>query len=94
MLVDWKELEDKEHVLAWLLVDAMSEVGMEKFGKFDSSKLDVEMKVNGIEVPVLSAMEHLQTQLSSIKEAGRKEGLADARQLLQDNIDQLLAIEE
>jgi hypothetical protein len=92
MIIDWKEFEDKEHVTAWLILEAMSETGIDKFGKFDSSRLDVEMRINGIEVDIIPALEFLQKQLGGIKEGGFKEGVEHAALKLQENIDQVLDI--
>ena len=92
MKIDWKEYQDKDHVFSWLLVEAMSKIGINNFGDFDSSLLEVEFKVNGIDVPLVETMEFLQTQLKEIEENGRREGLKEAKYAIQENIDELINI--
>ena len=48
MKIDWLEYENKDHVLAWFLVEAMSKARIDKFGKFDFSQLEVELTVNDL----------------------------------------------
>ncbi len=86
MLIDWMKYEKKDHVLSWVILEAMSEIGIKKFGEFDSSKLNVEFKVNGIEVPFESIMNLLDSQLDSIKEESINEG----KQQMIDNVQKLL----
>ena len=93
MIVDWKEFEDKEHVTAWLILEAMSGVGIDKFGEFDSSALDVEMKVNGIEVDVISALEFLQKQLGDIEKEGFTAGVEHTICKLQENIKEVCDVD-
>ena len=78
MNIDWVDYDKGDHVLAWFLIEAMSAVGIKRFGDFDSSKLEVELKVNGVEVPVVGPMESLQQQLKRIEEKGFKEGYKQA----------------
>lgn len=93
MLINWKDYEDKEHVLSWFLTEAMSEAGIKKFGEFDSSKLDVRLTVNGIEVPIIKPMEYLNEQLNAIEEHGIKIGMEDAKIHIQNNISWILDLE-
>lgn len=86
MIIDWLEYEDKEHVMSWLLLEAMSATGIGKFGKFDSSKLDVRLEVNGIEVDLLGAMENLQSQLKQIEINGFKRGYEHAVDHVRDDL--------
>jgi hypothetical protein len=75
MLVNWLEQHAKDDdVLGWFLVEAMSAAGIEKFGEFDSSGLDVVLTVNGIEVPVVPVFEFMQSQLSRIKKEAQNHG--------------------
>ena len=90
MKIDWKEYEDKDHVMAWFLVEAMSEIGIEKFGDFDSSQLDVCITVNGHEVPITGPMESLQAQLKQIEEGGMAKGREDACFEITQNIEAIL----
>lgn len=82
--------EEKNHVLSWFLTEAMSHIGIEKFGEFDSSKLNVELRVNGIDIPIIEPMEHLQGQLKNIEEEGKDAGKQEAICKIQDNIERLL----
>lgn len=93
MNIDWMDYKNKDHILAWFLVEAMSAADITRFGDFDSSKLEVELKVNGIEVPIVEPMEHLQQQLKEIEEGGRKAGYEQARDDLRDKIDALLDVD-
>ena len=72
----------------------MSKVGIEKFGKFNSEKLDVVMTVNGVEVPVESTMNFLQSQLHRIEADGFAEGRRQAKQGLHDKIGEMLGLLE
>ena len=90
MIIDWKEYEDRGHVLSWSLLEAMSKAGVEGFGEFDSSALNVELIVNGVSVPITEPMEFLQQQLEDIEKAGRRRGVEEAKYKIQDNIDALL----
>lgn len=85
MIIDWLEYENKEHVLSWFLLEAMSFGKTDitkKFGDFDSSKLDVKLTVNGIEVPIEGPMNFLQEQLDVI----RKDAEIMGRKKLHDEI--------
>ena len=93
MNIDWMNYENKDHVLAWFLVEAISAADITRFGDFDSSKLEVELKVNGIEVPIVEPMERLHQQLKEIEEGGRKAGYKQARDDILDKIVALLDIE-
>lgn len=90
MKINWLEYERKEHVLAWLLVEAMSKVGMNKFGDFDSSKLDVVLTVNGIEVPVEDSMDFLQSQLHAIGKEGYDNGYKQATQDIHEKLGEFI----
>ncbi|NOY72408.1 MAG: hypothetical protein GXP14_08525 [Gammaproteobacteria bacterium] len=90
MKIDWKEYEGKEHVLSWLILEAMVLVGIEKFGDFNSSCLEVELKANGLIVPLVESMDQLQKQLKDIEAEGRKRGLEEAKYAIQENIERLL----
>ena len=92
MEIDWKKYEDKEHVMAWFILEAMSAIGIEKFGDFDSSKLDVCITVNGLEVPITDPMDALQSQLKAIEDGGKKIGREDACFLITKNIEAILDI--
>lgn len=98
-VVDWLEYDKKEHVIAWFLLEAMSKVGIDKFiekpdndglSKFDSSKITVDFKINGVRVSFVDTMEFLQSQLTAIEEAGKEQGQAEMRELIHENLDMIL----
>jgi methylmalonyl-CoA mutase N-terminal domain/subunit len=60
----------------------ITEAGIEKFGKFDSSKLNVEMTVNGINVPLLNSLLHLNDHLDD----HYKGGVADGKETIMNDI--------
>lgn len=90
MKIDWKEYENEDHVMVWFLLEAMSEIGIEKFGDFDSFPLDVCITVNGREVPITGPMERLQSQLQKIEEGGKIKGREDACFDITQNIEKIL----
>ena len=47
---NWIEAEQKNSVAAHMVLECMSAAGIEQFGKFDSKNLEIELKINGIEV--------------------------------------------
>lgn len=59
VIVDWMEQERKDKVLAHFLIECMSKVdeNLDVFkkedGKLHSDKLEIEMTVNGVEVPFM-----------------------------------------
>lgn len=89
-IIDWLEYDSESHVVAWFLLEAMTKVGIkERFGAFDSSKLEVELRVNGVEVPVLEPLNFLQSQLDALREEGRRQGMRDAADLIAQNTNEL-----
>ena len=76
MIIDWLgyERNRQESLVAWFLLETMSKAGIEKFGDFDSSELDVVLTVNGVEVPVVPVLEFLQSQITRIEDEARKRG--------------------
>jgi len=94
MIINWHDYEEQDHVLSWFLLEAMSRAGVSEFGDFESSTLDVEIKVNGIEIPLTEPMEFLQSQLEAIKEQGRDEGYAQAKLDIRDSLTKLFGIED
>ena len=86
MIIDWKEYEDKEHLLAWLLVETMADCGIEKFGNFDSGALDVRLVINGVDVDLLKATNNANSQLDTIKNKAILEGKRLAAQDIRDSV--------
>ncbi|WP_422451893.1 hypothetical protein [Endozoicomonas sp. ALC066] len=92
--INWDEYEERDHVIAWFIVEAMSRAGIGKFGKFDNEKMEVSLKINGIDVPFKEAMEYLNTQLEGIRNKGVEHGKEIAAWEIKENIDKLLGVEE
>lgn len=92
MQINWMKYENKDHVLAWFLCEAMSKAGIKKFGTFDSEKLDVVLTVNGVEADFEETMKFLQGQLQDIEARGFTEGNRQAKYDLHDKIGELLGI--
>lgn len=92
MKIDWKEYEDKDHVLSWIIPSLMADIGMDKFQKFDSSCLNITMAINGIDVRINRTFNILNDQLddmiSKAKEEERKD-LRDVTEGLREYLDQL-----
>jgi hypothetical protein len=73
-IIDWAKEELKsshegQGLVAWLIIEAMTKASpnyLEKFGDFDGSNLQVEMKINGIEVPVMETLELIEEQLDAL----------------------------
>ena len=99
-VIDWKLYDTQEHVIAWFLLEAMSKLGIEKFidikekddglTSFDSSKITVDLKINGIRVSFVDTMEFLNSQLKQIQEDGKEEGQEEMRELIIKNIDMII----
>ena len=92
MKINWHKYEGEQHVIAWFLLEAMSCVGIEKFMPLDAENLEVELKVNGVEVPIEKPMNFLQGQLDMLKKDGIREGKEEAAQQIKENIDTILCI--
>lgn len=90
MKINWLEYDNKDHVLAWFLVEAMSKTGIDNFGNFDSSALDVELTINGVQVSFIETMEFLQTQLDKIYNDGKKDGAQILIDKINTNVQALL----
>ena len=86
MIINWKEFEDKDHVIAWLIVEAIA--GSKRFKKmesyFDPTKMDVRMTINGVEVPIIGPLLALQGQLERIEKEGKIKGLEEAWDTITD----------
>lgn len=90
MIINWWEYKKKDHVLARVIAEAMSAVDMKRFGNYDTKALDVVLKVNGIEVSFLNAMELLQKQLDNIEKQGIKEGIRRMKITINDGFEELI----
>ena len=93
MKIDWLEYDSKDHVLAWVLLEAMSKAGIERFGQFNSSDLEVELTVNGISVPIVEVMEFLQSQLDRLQKDAERAGREMMVREIQNKLPTLLGEE-
>lgn len=66
--IDWIEEDNRNSLCAFVIIECMSKVGIEKFGKFDSSNINVEMKINGIDVDFKQCMDYIDSQIDDFKE--------------------------
>ena len=88
--IDWFEYDKKEHVIAWALLEAISKVGMDEFEGFDSSALEVQLLVNGVDVDFVCCMNLLQKQLKDIELGGFKRGVEEAAYAINDVVERTL----
>jgi hypothetical protein len=65
MNINWFELHEKEHIFASLLNHAFSGKGFDNLENFDSTKLDVVLSINGVEVNILESMDFLQRKIQA-----------------------------
>ena len=85
-LIDWKEENDNKSWASWAIVEAMCAIGMENFKDFASSKLDVTMQVNGIEVDFKAIADNLDSQLKDMMAKHRKEGAEEANEIIVSSV--------
>ena len=78
--IDWSKYHREEHVLAWILTEMVSAVGVENFDDFDASELEIEMTINGVEVPFEEVMQPLQCQLSRLEADAVERGAFNERE--------------
>lgn len=95
-IIDWIEYEQKDRwnqpsLVAYALIEAMANHGeqnMSAFGEFDAKALEVEFKVNGVEVSFVGVMEAIQKAVEEIEADCRKvmhrEAAKDIMQLLEN----------
>jgi len=86
--LDWLDYAKTEHVLSWVILECMAQLGIEPFNGFDSSKISVDFKINGIRVPFIPIMDHLNSKLKKIEESGVKIGKEEMRYELINLIEQ------
>lgn len=69
MKIDCLDYHKKSHILSWFLPEAIVGVGIEHFGNFDSSNLDVVLTINGIDIPVDEIFNKLEDSINkTVKE--------------------------
>jgi len=78
MKIDWLEYQNKNHILAWFILEVIGEVGKENIKDFDPSSLDVSLTVNGETVSLMKHMDNLNNQLDSIEKSGYRKGYREA----------------
>jgi len=62
-------------VLSYLkITKATAEAGIDKFEGFNSNELEVEIKINGVDIPILRPMDRLQEQLRKIEDKAFQRG--------------------
>lgn len=87
MIIDWREYNKKEHVLAWLLTEAVSNhPEILDNPDFEGSNIDVVLSVNGVEVDLLKSMNYLNSQLEDIHQHGVDKGKAEAKEELSQRL--------
>jgi len=59
--INWLEEEKAKTLLGWLIVEAATDEVMEA-DDFDASKVLLELRINGVEVPVREAFEFANSQ--------------------------------
>jgi hypothetical protein len=89
--INWQEYESHNHVLAWVLCEAMARDGIERFGEFDSAALSVELKVNGVPVDFVWAMDFLNDQVAEMRKSEREAGEKAALPALMERLNDSLA---
>jgi hypothetical protein len=67
----------------------MTEVGIEKFGEFDSSALEVKFTVNDIKIPFIKVFEFLDDHVNDKEGRLFEEGRLKAKREICDEIEQL-----
>lgn len=65
MNINWVELHEKEHMLAFIIAQAVSKKEFDIFEGVDSTKLDVLLSINGVEVNILESMGLLQSKIQA-----------------------------
>jgi len=78
MKIDWLEYHNKKHILAWFVLEAVGELGKEKFRGCDPSSLDVSLTINGETVSLMKHMDNLNSQLEHIENNGYRLGYKQA----------------
>ena len=91
MKVDWLKYKEKNHVAAWFLSRAVSEIGLDQFGEFDSSELDVKFSVNGIDVPFITVFDALEDHVSDKENIIHENARLSSSKIVYDEIEKLKA---
>lgn len=101
-IINWIEEEgtgtfSKPNLVAYSLIEAMSRVQgdiQEVFAPFNSEALQVEFKVNGVEVPFTWVCKAIQDSLDNLEEQAKLSVRKEALQKVQSQIDHMIWAEE
>jgi len=74
MIIDWKKYNNKNHIFAWFVTTAIGVKGWDNFVDIDSSKMNITLLINDIEIPIDILMNKLEQQLEQVRLKGLKEG--------------------
>lgn len=97
-IVNWLEHEEKDrwnrtNLVAWALIEAMSEKQeqsgqdiKELFTPFEPQALQVEFKINGVEVSFVSLMDRIQAHIEGIEADCRATMVKDAAKDIIDHL--------
>ena len=82
MKINWQEEDKKHNLLAWAIIECMSaKAGSQGFSnvfpEFNGDCLDVEFKVNGVDLPVKRAFELIEAQMDRMIAKKAEEILRD-----------------
>jgi hypothetical protein len=89
MIINWHEYKGKDHVLAWFITHALGSIkNWSQLDGFEASKLNVELKINGVEVPIVAPMEFLQGKLELIEKNGYAKGMQEALDIVRDTAEE------
>lgn len=87
--IDWVLEDTKNSLKAYVILEAMSEKGIESFGNFDSSKIDVCMEINGIPVNFSKVLGMIEDQLEDMSKEEQKKGYDKAVEDVRNSLDNL-----
>jgi len=76
--IDWINEDTKNSLMAYFLLESMTQKGIEHFKGFDSTALEVSMQVNGIDVSFTHVMGLIQNQLNDMGAEERQKGYEKA----------------
>lgn len=94
-IVNWQENEkkgswDKPNLCAWALVEAMAEKAGDDikrvFEPFKPEALEVEFKVNGVELSFVSIMDKIQSVVEGIEDDCRASMVKDAAKAIIEHL--------
>jgi hypothetical protein len=91
------ELNNRKHILAWILAEAACQ-NPSVFQAIDCSVIDVQMTVNGVAVDVRELFDNLEKALNESEkitfEKGKKEGIEVVKDRLIEKFEQMFGSDE